>query len=148
MSLWTWAERAYARPGVAEACLRLQDEHGQNVCLLLWAVWAEARDEALLGRAVAAARAWEAAAVLPLRSLRRGLKAPVPPVADAPREALRQMVKAAELAAERVLLESLEALGGERKAGAPALEALQAAALAWDGTRPDAALAALAAAFE
>jgi uncharacterized protein (TIGR02444 family) len=39
---WEWALDAYARPGVAEACLELQDVHGQNVPLLLWAAWAAA----------------------------------------------------------------------------------------------------------
>ncbi len=40
--LWTWACAAYAAPGVAEACLSLQDYHEQNVPLLLWAAWTAA----------------------------------------------------------------------------------------------------------
>ena len=55
MSLWDWTLRAYAQPGVPEACLDLQDRHGQNTSLLLWAVWAEAADPALLARAAAVA---------------------------------------------------------------------------------------------
>ena len=39
MQLWDWALKAYARQPVAEACLHLQDAHGQNVPYLLWAAW-------------------------------------------------------------------------------------------------------------
>ncbi|MFN3583665.1 TIGR02444 family protein [Phenylobacterium sp.] len=147
MGIWDWALEAYGRPGVPEACLALQDGHGQNTCLLLWAVWAEARDPALLVRAAGLARAWESAAVGPLRAVRRGLKAPVADIADAARERLREDVKAVELHAERVLLEALADLGG-RFGGAPALPALEAASAAWGRTAPRQALAALAAALE
>ena len=44
--LWDWTLRAYAQPGAAEACLDLQDQHGQNTSLLLWAVWSETADPA------------------------------------------------------------------------------------------------------
>ncbi|WP_375055865.1 TIGR02444 family protein [Zobellella sp. DQSA1] len=33
--LWQFSEQHYARPGVAQACLQLQDEHGANANLLL-----------------------------------------------------------------------------------------------------------------
>jgi uncharacterized protein (TIGR02444 family) len=147
MDIWDWSLAVYARPGVADACLTLQDAHGQNVPLLLWAVWAEARDPALLARGAEATRAWDAVAVRPLREIRRTLKTPQPPVADAAREALREDVKDAELRAERVLLETLAGLG-RRGGGAPALEALEAASHAWGNPAPRAALAVLAAALE
>ena len=115
MDIWDWALAAYARPGAPEACLALQDEHGQNAPFLLWAVWAEAEDDALLARAADIARAWDALAVTPLRAVRRALKAPLPAVADSAREVLRQDVKGAELHAERVLLQTLAALGGRRR---------------------------------
>lgn len=147
MAIWEWVLEAYARPGVPAACLRLQDEFGQNTNLLLWAVWAEAKDPALLARAADAARAWEATAVRPLREVRRALKPPLPPVADDAREALREDVKAAELRAERVLLETLAGLSGETRGGAHALEALKAASAAWQSAAPDTELAALAGAL-
>jgi uncharacterized protein (TIGR02444 family) len=146
VSLWDWTLEAYGQAGVPQACLALQDEHGQNTSLLLWAVWAETADAALLARAAAAARAWEATALTPLRAVRRALKAPLPPVADDAREGLREDVKAAELRAERVLMETLEALGGGG-GGAHALAALQGASRAWGRPAPDDALAALAAAL-
>jgi uncharacterized protein (TIGR02444 family) len=146
MSLWAWTLEAYGQPGVAQACLALQDDHGQNTSLLLWAVWAEAADADLLARAADAAHSWEATALVPLRAVRRALKAPAPPVADAAREGLRDDVKAAELRAERVLMETLEAMGGAR-GGAHALAALEAASRAWGKPAPANALAALAAAL-
>ena len=146
MSLWDWTLEAYARPGVPEACLTLQDEHGQNTSLLLWAVWAETADAELLARAADAAHRWEEIALAPLRSVRRGLKPPLPPVADKAREGLRDDVKAAELRAERVLMETLETMG-VRRGGAHALAALEAASAAWGKPAPANALAALAAAL-
>ena len=146
MSIWEWALQAYARPGVPEACLALQDEHGQNTSLLLWAVRAETTDAALLARAVAAARAWDRAALVPLREVRRGLKPPLPPFEDEARVAFREEVKALELAAERLLLETLDSLD-EGQAGAGALAALKAASAAWGRPAPDNALAELAAAL-
>lgn len=38
-ALWDFAVQLYAQPGVETACLRLQDEHDEDVCLLLCAVW-------------------------------------------------------------------------------------------------------------
>jgi len=146
MSLWAWALEAYGRPGAPRACLALQDEHGQNASFLLWAVWAKTADPALLARAAQVARAWDGQVLSPLRDIRRRLKPPFPPVDAAAREGLRDDVKAAELRAERVLMETLEALGGGR-GGAHALDALTAASRAWGAPAPESALAALAAAL-
>jgi len=119
LSLWDWAAAAYARPGVAPACLVLQDEHGQNVPLLLAALWAAREGRALdLKSAVWLTRDWETAVVSPLRAARRALKLPAPAFDDPSREALRSRVKSVELDAERLLLEALEGLSvfgaGER----------------------------------
>jgi uncharacterized protein (TIGR02444 family) len=146
MALWDWTLKAYGQDGVPEACLRLQDEFGQNTSLLLWAVWAETADAALLARAADIAHRWEALALTPLRTVRRALKPAFEGVPDGPREDLREDVKAVELRAERVLMESLESLG-ERGGGAHALAALEAASKAWGKPAPDDALAALAAAL-
>src|SRR5581483_1333072 len=134
------------QPGVPEATLRLQDEHGQMTSFLLWAVWAETTDAELLTRAAAIARRWDALALTPIRDVRRALKPPFEGVADGPREGLRDDVKAAELRAERVLMEALEAIAPSQ-GGHGALAALQAASAAWGNPAPDAALAELAAAL-
>jgi uncharacterized protein (TIGR02444 family) len=146
MALWDWTLEAYAQAGVPEACLALQDEYGQNTSLLLWAVWAEAADPALLAKAADVARRWEALALSPLRSVRRALKPAFDGVTDADREGLRDDVKAAELRAERVLMEALEAMSGAQ-GGAHALAALEAASKAWGRPAPADALAVLAAAL-
>jgi uncharacterized protein (TIGR02444 family) len=146
MALWDWTLKAYGRDGVPEACLRLQDAFGQNTSLLLWAVWAETTDAALVARAADIARRWEALALAPIRAVRRSLKPAFEGVPDGPREDLREDVKAVELRAERVLLESLESLGGQG-GGAHALTALEAASKAWGQPAPADALAALAAAL-
>jgi hypothetical protein len=104
------------------------------------------KDADLLARAAAAARAWDQTALVPLREVRRALKAPLPPVPDRGRESLREEVKSLELAAERLLLEALEGLSPGR-GGAHALEALEAASRAWHKPAPQEALAELAAAL-
>lgn len=149
MSLWGWAVAAYAAEGVAEACVELQDTAGQNVPLLLWAAWAAATGRALDEDALEAgcdtARAWQETAIAPLRAVRRALKPRAPDLDDAAREAVRDQVKAAELAAERHLLAALEALappsGGPSR---PPLDAMVAAARQWSPMTPRAGLVRLA----
>lgn len=142
MELWSWAVDAYGRPGVAEAALALQDDHGQCVPLLLWACFARPVEPERIAQAASLARTWEDAAIVPLRAARRGLKAALPGSPAPAREALRDRVKAAELEAERLLLGALADLGGE---GAASLEAaLAAVAGAWVGAAPPAALDRLA----
>ena len=149
MRFWTWALDAYGRPGAAQACLDLQDHHGQCVPYLLWAAWAAREGRALdrqtlLAGADLSAR-WEAAAVGPLRAARRAMKPEVPGVADTAREALRAEVKALELQAEQLLIETLEALAPEAgEIALPLAPALAAAAAAWPGAASEAALDRLA----
>lgn len=146
MSLWDWTLRAYARPGVPDACLKLQDDFGQNTSFLLWAVWAEGPSAERLAEAARVGRDWEARVLAPLRDVRRTLKPAFPPMDDGAREGLREDVKAAELRAERALMETFEALGDQAASGGlPALDALRAASAAWGPAAPDEALALLAA---
>ncbi len=58
MSLWDWTLAAYGREGTPQATLALQDGHGQNTSFLLWAVWAQVEDEALLARAADITGRW------------------------------------------------------------------------------------------
>ena len=110
MSLWSWAVRAYARPGVQELCLSLQDDDGQSVCLLLWAGWRGPVDAETLEAAVDTAKTWHRTALDPVRAVRRTLKKPIPDMDDARRLALREEIKRVELSAERGLLDELEAI--------------------------------------
>ncbi len=107
---WAFSLEAYGRPGVAEACLALQDRHGLDVNLLLYCCWAGAcgrvLSDAEVERLVAAVKPWRSAAVEPLRSLRRWLKD-----AEGARPDLaasfRERVKALELEAERIEQQTL-----------------------------------------
>ncbi|WP_164919691.1 TIGR02444 family protein [Hansschlegelia zhihuaiae] len=104
---WRFALDFYARPGVAGACLSLQDACGVDVNVLLVAIYAATR----LGRVVgpdeiaaldAAAAPWRERAVLPLRRLRRDLKGGVAGAGAGDAETLRDGVKALELKAEQI----------------------------------------------
>lgn len=149
MRLWDWALKAYARRPVAEACLHLQDAHGQNVPFLLWAGWmAEEGRSADLALAARTMRDWDVEIGKPLRDVRRALKPPRPPVDEAAKEGLREAVKAVELKGERVLMESLEALSGPAGAPTPVLDGLIAAAAATGDPPRRAALERLAAALD
>ncbi|MEN5364005.1 TIGR02444 family protein [Brevundimonas intermedia] len=149
MRLWDWAVAAYAAPGVGEACLALQDNHEQNVPVLLWSGWVAATgrkpDAETIEAACDTARAWDSVVVAPLRSVRRTLKAPIPDIDDGPREAVRNRIKALELEAERHLLEALEALAPAPVGPArPTIEALVATARVWANVTPRPALIRLA----
>jgi uncharacterized protein (TIGR02444 family) len=112
LSLWDFSLSHYARPGVAEACLQLQDGHGANVNLLLWCVWLERRglmlNEVRLRNAQQRIHSWDEHYVIPLRHLRRRMKAEFG-VVDAGIEQLRAQIKQAELLAEKQLQLLLEA---------------------------------------
>ena len=96
---WAYSLRLYRRPGVAAACIGLQDRLGVDVNVLLFCLWAAACGRTLspaaLKLAVGLSRVWTANVVAPLRGTRRFLK----PLA-LPR--LRADVARVELAAERV----------------------------------------------
>ena len=109
--LWNYCLNLYARPGVEQACLHLQDQ-GLDVCLLLCAAWLEeqgvACDEARLGQLNACAGPWQQEVVQPLRQLRTHWRAAAGH--DDELAALRVQVKALELEAERTLLRRLESV--------------------------------------
>ncbi|MBB2963335.1 TIGR02444 family protein [Methylobacterium sp. R2-1] len=108
-ALWDFSLRLYGRPGVAPACLPLQDEAGADVNLLMFLLWCAVTDRPLDAAAVAAADAriapWRAAVIEPLRTVRRALK--VAPLAEFGSEAYRARIKAVELEAERLVQDTL-----------------------------------------
>lgn len=111
---WSFPVSLYTRNGVAEACLALQDQVGVDVCVLLAALLAaRIRQRPLSAAEVAQAdqhvQAWRTQVVLPLRAIRRRLKTGPQPAPTDATDALRQSVKACELAAERLQLEALAA---------------------------------------
>lgn len=111
---WRFSLSLYGRPGVGPACVALQDAHGLDVNVLLFALWLadEGRrvDAAEVAAADAAVRDWRLQAVVPLRAVRRFLKEPPPALDAAAVAALRDRVKAVELESERLQQEALYAL--------------------------------------
>jgi uncharacterized protein (TIGR02444 family) len=118
-SLWQFSLQVYRKPGVAQACVALQDAHGVDVNLLLCLLWLAADRRRLpaaqielLDKGVAH---WRQAAVIPLRRLRRLLKGGVS-LGDAPAvEGFRVRVKSVELEAERLQQQELQALASSMR---------------------------------
>ncbi|MGQ4877755.1 TIGR02444 family protein [Billgrantia sp. LNSP4103-1] len=108
--LWDFALSFYRRPGVEAACLLLQDEAEVDVCELLWHCWLY-RHGLTVGEepaGLAAIRHWQRDVTLPLRGLRRRLKAEA--AQDAGIAEVRRQIQLAELAAERETLARLQRL--------------------------------------
>jgi uncharacterized protein (TIGR02444 family) len=151
LTLWEFAVSTHARPDVEAACLTLQDAHGQCVPLLLWRLWtleaALSVSSDTLDAAIARARYWDGHAISPLRTIRRGLKAPCLSVADPSRLAFRARVAELEQAGERLLIETLEDLTPlSRSRGEARVPALEALAARWGRPAPRDALERLIAA--
>lgn len=106
-SFWSFSLRVYAAPGVADACLWLQDHRGLDVNRVLFSVWAgllrgELQDSAL-AEAERVSRDWSERVVQSLRAARRGLDSGEHPE-------LRADIQRVELAAEKIQQERLERL--------------------------------------
>jgi uncharacterized protein (TIGR02444 family) len=104
---WAFALHLYAQPGVADACLKLQDEAGLDVMMSLMIVFAAVRHRVLLTPAEIrkldeACRPWREQIVQPLRAIRTRLKTGPSPAPGGATEPFRTTIKAAELAAERL----------------------------------------------
>ncbi len=141
---WRFSLGFYRRPKVADACIALQEEAGVDVNLLLFLLWHAVQARSLSPAEVADLEdkiaPWREAAVVPLRAVRRALKAPAALIAPAAAEAFRTRVKAVELEAERLQQEAMYALvdagplgravGGVEEAARSSVEAYQSICLA------------------
>ncbi|MCV6615571.1 MAG: TIGR02444 family protein [Cellvibrionaceae bacterium] len=96
--LWQYSLNCYARPGVADTLLALQDDWQAEVNILLLCLWAGSCGKRLsavqLCRARAVIAEGQQAYLLPLRALRRRLK-------QHPEARLYEQAKALELGLER-----------------------------------------------
>lgn len=115
-SLWDFSLALYSAPDVESICLRLQDDFQVNINILLWCCWLEVHGIHLtamrLEQACQRIDSWDQTVVAPLRHLRRDIKQRY--LANDPQiEACRQTIKTAELAAEKVELDWLEALAND-----------------------------------
>ena len=110
---WRFSLSFYRQAGVAEACIALQDDCGVDVNLMLFLLWLAAN-----GRQVSlenikeldqAVRSWRDLTIIPVREVRRKLKAAPTLVEAGKQEAFRTKIKAIELEAERLQQEALYA---------------------------------------
>ncbi len=116
-SFWKFSLNFYSKIDVQRACLRLQDEHGLDVNMVLFCSWAWQQSlhiEASQFQALYAfTQQWQQTAVSPLRELRRSLKSQ--PVAGAIGVTdFRAAVQALELEAEKLQQHSMQGLIDEQ----------------------------------
>lgn len=108
---WDFSLEAYARPGLSEACLALQEEFGVDVNMLLFCMWLARQgrtlDDAAAGRCVAITGPWQNGMVTPLRALRHACRDDGALAPEPFRESLRQEILRVELHAERIEQELL-----------------------------------------
>jgi uncharacterized protein (TIGR02444 family) len=106
--LWRFSLAFYARPGVSEALIALQDRARGDVNLMLFALWLGVSGRSRLTKEELAiadriARPIGTDIVEPLRALRRKLSS----APDRDVQRLREGIKALELAAEKVIQDRL-----------------------------------------
>jgi uncharacterized protein (TIGR02444 family) len=128
---WRFSLRTYRRPGVAQACLALQDECGADVNVLLYCCWMGSRGKCLDRRGVRSAMSavgrWQDEVVRPLRRARRAIRKDPRGCTAEQATALRQHIAAAELDAE-YLEQQLLAAEASRASPAVGSDAPRAAA--------------------
>jgi uncharacterized protein (TIGR02444 family) len=125
---WRFSLGFYRQPGVADACIALQDECGVDVNVLMFFLWFATQLKEVSpehARAVwEQAALWRDHVVAPLRGVRRKLKEGVPLVARDTAEFFRTRIKAVELESERLEQEALFAMIPSIKTtAAPSVEA-------------------------
>ena len=121
---WNFSVELYGRPGVAEACLELQDSHGMDVNLLLLCFWYGnsfgSFDKLLLEELVKFSITWKQGIVQPLRTVRRWMKNQTQLVSEnqaAQFQSLRERIESEELSAEKIQQEMLEVITLQAKPG-------------------------------
>jgi uncharacterized protein (TIGR02444 family) len=120
---WRFSVKFYAVPGVADACIALQDQARVDVNILFFLLWNATEKRALNAGEVAEVErtigGWRDMAVVPIRNVRRALKAPPPVMAPDVAEGFRSRIKAVELEAERLQQEALYDLARSGRYGQP-----------------------------
>jgi uncharacterized protein (TIGR02444 family) len=118
-------------PGVAQACIELQDKANVDVNILFFLLWNATQGRAYKKADVAEVErligAWRDMAVVPVRNVRRALKAPPAVMSAEAAEAFRTRIKAVELEAERLQQEALYDLAQSSRLGQPAASPARAA---------------------
>jgi len=130
---WRFSVRFYAVPGVAQACIELQDRAKVDVNVLFFLLWNATQNRALSHAEVAELDRmigeWRDATVIPLREMRRALKSPPRVMAPGAAEGFRARIKAIELEAERLQQEAMYDLARSGGFGQPAATPAEATAI-------------------
>ena len=128
---WQFSIKFYAVPGVAQACIELQDQAKVDVNILFFLLWNatqgrsyEKADVAEVERLIGA---WRDMTVVPIRNVRRALKSPPAVMTSDVAEGFRTRIKAVELEAERLQQEALYELAQSSRLGQPAASPAKAA---------------------
>ena len=128
---WRFSIKFYAVPGVAPACIELQDRGGVDVNVLFFLLWSATQNRALNAADVAeldrVIGEWRDAAVVPLRGVRRALKTPPAVMPPDAAEGFRTRIKAVELEAERLQQEAMYDLAQSGRFGHAAATPIEAA---------------------
>ena len=155
---WRFSLGFYRQPGVGEACIRLQDEAGVDVNILLYLLWHAALERRLSHAEVEGIELriapWREQVVKPLRDIRRAIKTPPSAIEAGTAEVYRTKIKAIELEAERLQQEAMYDLAETSRFGEAAPSPEEAARANIDAYRalcrrpfPEEAVAAILAAF-
>ena len=154
---WRFSVKFYAEPGVAPACIELQDQAGVDVNVLFFLLWNATQRRSFSREQVAYIErnigAWRDMTVVPLRAVRRALRSPPAAIAPDVAEGFRTRIKAVELEAERLQQEALYELAQSGPPGDPAAspeEAARNSVAAYEATLrpfPKASLEAILVAF-
>jgi uncharacterized protein (TIGR02444 family) len=104
---WDYSLGIYRKPGVADACIALQDEFGLDVNMLLACLWFSAEgagrlDSDQIRECVGRTRDWQDKVVKPLRTVRRYIKEQPAGLPESLRDEYRPRLQAVELDAEHV----------------------------------------------
>jgi uncharacterized protein (TIGR02444 family) len=104
---WDYSLGVYAKPGVAKACIELQDEFGLDVNILLACLWFGATgsgrlESDLIRECLVHSRDWQDKVVQPLRTVRRYSKHEPVELSGSLRTVFRSRLQAVELDAEHV----------------------------------------------
>lgn len=112
LNFWNFSLSLYEREGVATACLQLQAEYRFDVNLLLFCHWYGSSygelDPQLLSNAISLSARWHNHVVQPLRTTRNWMKKQEDRSEQF--DALRERIKAGELAAEKIQQQEIEKL--------------------------------------
>ena len=111
-SLWNFAVSYYRDQDIQEQCLLLQDACDADIPLVIFSLWLSTKsvriDLAEWQQVFNEIDTWRKKVIMPLRDLRRELKMGPTPAPCNDTNELREMIKLAELNAEKIELNQLE----------------------------------------